>query len=53
MPPEKIMKKKKWRLPMTEKKEKDLFPSFKKRDLKKEKLEIKKEHKEIVAPPGQ
>jgi hypothetical protein len=37
---------------MTEKK-KDLFPSFKKRSLKKEKPKIKKEHMEIVAPPGQ
>ena len=36
---------------MTEKK--DLFPSFKKRQLKRKKPEIKKEHKEIVAPPGQ
>ena len=38
---------------MTEKKDKDLFPSFKKRKLRKRKPEIKKEHKEIVAPPGQ
>ena len=38
---------------MTEKKDKDLFPSFKKRKLKGERPEIKKEHEEIVAPPGQ
>jgi hypothetical protein len=38
---------------MTEKKDKDLFPSFKKRKLKRGKPEIKKEHKEIVAPPGE
>lgn len=38
---------------MTDKKDKDLFPSFKKRKLKREKLIIKKEHREIVAPPGQ
>ncbi len=36
---------------MTDKKDKDLFPSFKK--LKREKPVIKKEHREIVAPPGQ
>jgi hypothetical protein len=38
---------------MTEKKDGDLFPSFKKRKLKREKPVIKKEHKEVVAPPGQ
>ena len=37
---------------MTDKKDKDLFPSFKKRKLK-NKPKIKKEHMEIVAPPGQ
>lgn len=38
---------------MTEKKEDSLFPSFKKRKLKRDKLTIKKEHREVVAPPGQ
>ena len=38
---------------MTEKNDKTLFPSFKKRKLKREKPVIKKEHKEVVAPPGQ
>ncbi len=38
---------------MTEKKEDSLFPSFKKRKLKRERLTIKKEHREVVAPPGQ
>jgi hypothetical protein len=38
---------------MTDKKDKDLFPRFKKRKLKREKPVIKKEHREIVAPPGQ
>ena len=38
---------------MTEKKEEKLYPSFKKRELKGEKLTIKKEHKEVVAPPGE
>lgn len=38
---------------MTEKKEDSLFPSFKKRKLKRDKLIIKKEHREVVAPPGQ
>lgn len=38
---------------MTEKKEESLFPSFKKRKLKRESLTIKEEHKEVVAPPGQ
>ena len=38
---------------MTEKKEESLFPSFKKRKLKRDKLTIKKEHREVVAPPGQ
>jgi hypothetical protein len=38
---------------MTDKKDKDLFPSFKKRKLKKNKPKIKKEHMEIIAPPGQ
>lgn len=38
---------------MTEKKEDSLFPTFKKRKLKRGRLTIKKEHKEVVAPPGQ
>ncbi len=38
---------------MTEKKTDSLFPSFKKRKLKRDKLIIKKEHREVVAPPGQ
>ena len=38
---------------MTEKKEDSLFPSFKKRKLKRDRLTIKKEHSEVVAPPGQ
>jgi hypothetical protein len=38
---------------MIEKKENDLFPSFKKRKLKRGKITIKREHKEVVAPPGQ
>lgn len=38
---------------MTEKKEDSLFPSFKKRRLKRDRLIIKKEHREVVAPPGQ
>ena len=38
---------------MTEKKEESLFPSFKKRKLKRDKLTIKKEHREVVAQPGQ
>lgn len=38
---------------MTEKKNKELFPSFKKRNLKRKKPVVKKEHREIVAPPGQ
>ena len=38
---------------MTDKKDKDLVPSFKTRKLKREKPVIKKEHREIVAPPGQ
>lgn len=38
---------------MTEKKEESLFPSFKKRKLKRDRLTIKKEHREVVAPPGQ
>jgi hypothetical protein len=38
---------------LTEKKEEDLFPSFKKRRLKRGSLTIKKEHREVVAPPGQ
>ena len=37
-----------------EKKEaRSLFPSFKKREIKKGKILIKKEHEKIVAPPGQ
>jgi len=38
---------------MTEKKTEDLFPSFKKRKLKRDKLQIKKEHREVVSPPGE
>lgn len=38
---------------MTEKKTDSLFPSFKKRKLKRDRLTIKKEHREVVAPPGQ
>lgn len=38
---------------MTEKKTDSLFPSFKKRKLKRDRLIIKKEHREVVAPPGQ
>jgi hypothetical protein len=38
---------------LTEKKEDSLFPSFKKRKLNRDKLTIKKEHREVVAPPGQ
>jgi hypothetical protein len=38
---------------LTEKKEDSFFPSFKKRKLKRDKLIIKKEHREVVAPPGQ
>jgi hypothetical protein len=38
---------------LTEKKEDSLFPSFKKRKLKRDRLTIKKEHREVVAPPGQ
>lgn len=38
----------------TEKKtERILFPSFKKRELKKGKILIKKVHKRVVAPPGE
>jgi hypothetical protein len=38
---------------LTEKKTDSLFPSFKKRKLKRDRLIIKKEHREVVAPPGQ
>jgi hypothetical protein len=38
---------------MNDEKGKSLFPTFKKRKLKGEKILIKKEHKEIVAPPGE
>jgi hypothetical protein len=38
---------------MSDKKEKSRFPTFKKRKLKGEKILIKKEHKEVVAPPGE
>lgn len=38
---------------MTEKETDSLFPSFKKRRLKRDRLIIKKEHREVVAPPGQ
>lgn len=37
---------------MTVKKD-DLFPSFKKRNVKRKKILIKKEHREVVAPPGE
>ena len=30
-----------------------LFPSFKKRELKRGKILVKKEHKTVVAPPGE
>lgn len=33
--------------------EESLFPTFKKRELKKGKLIIKKVHKRVVSPPGQ
>jgi len=36
-----------------EKPEAPLFPSFKKRALKKEKILIRKVHKQVVAPPGE
>ena len=39
--------------PMKEKKEENIFPRFKKRKLNREKITIKKEHKQVVAPPGQ
>jgi hypothetical protein len=38
---------------MTDKKKNGLYPSFKKRGLKKNKPKIKKEHMEIISPPGQ
>ena len=40
---------------MTEKKEGDapLFPRFKKRELKRGKIIVKKVHKQVVAPPGE
>ena len=38
----------------SEKKDKKtLFPSFKKRELKRGKIVIRKEHKRVVAPPGE
>ncbi len=33
--------------------EETLFPSFRKRELKREKIVIRKEHKRVVAPPGE
>jgi hypothetical protein len=30
-----------------------LFPSFKKRELKRGKIVIKKVHKQVIAPPGE
>lgn len=38
---------------MSDKKDEGLFPSFKKRKLKRGKVTIKKEHSEVVAPPGE
>jgi hypothetical protein len=39
---------------MKSKKREDVpFPSFKKRELKKEKIVIRKVHKRVVAPPGE
>jgi hypothetical protein len=35
------------------KKKEVLFPSFKKRELSKEKIVIRKVHKRVVAPPGE
>jgi hypothetical protein len=37
----------------SEKNEKSLFPSFKKRKMKKEKIIILEVHKRVVAPPGE
>jgi hypothetical protein len=37
----------------TKKKEEVPFPSFKKRELNKEKIVIRKVHKRVVAPPGE
>lgn len=36
-----------------EKPEESLFPMFKKRELRKGKLVIRKEHKRVVSPPGE
>lgn len=40
---------------LTEKEEGDalLFPRFKKRELKRDKILVKKVHKRVVAPPGE
>ena len=38
---------------IVDREENALFPSFKKRKLKRDRLTIKKEHRELVAPPGQ
>jgi len=35
------------------KKDEGLFPSFKKRELRKGKILVKKEHQRVVAPPGE
>ena len=37
----------------SDKKDDSIFPSFKKRKLKKGKPKIKEVHKRVVAPPGQ
>jgi hypothetical protein len=36
-----------------EKKEEPLFPRFKKRELKRGKILVKKEHRKVVAPAGE
>ena len=38
---------------MSDDKDETLFPSFKKRKLKRGKILVKKEHKKVVAPPGE
>lgn len=38
---------------MKSKKKEVPFPSFKKRELNKEKIVIRKVHKRVVAPPGE
>jgi len=35
------------------KKDEGLFPSFKKRERRKRKIPVKKEHRRVVAPPGE